>query len=483
VSGSRGVLAALLGASALAAVLMGLGVVRLAGVGSRGGAETFGFALVLAVTVLAAPVAVGWFAYRSLEREVRALTAAADRVEAEAPPRVFAAEGSGPAGELASAMTRLVAELAGRVDEGRHESRLLRSVVGAMKEGMVVIGPDRKIRVANDAFRQLFRTPFDPVGRLLAEIVRDPAVFRELEAALPSGAEVRDTVLHLPGSGRSFELRVSPISGGPADPPAVLILFFDVTRLEALERVRREFVADVSHELRTPLTSIKAFVENLLEERLADPVESLKFLEIVRKHADRMGALIDDLTDLSLIETGAVALDPTPLDAAEVVREVAAQLAFRARAADVEIRLELPSPFPLVADRRRLEQILVNLMDNAIKFGKSGGAVRVGGEVHDGRPRITVADSGIGIPAEALDKVFHRFFRADKARSRELGGTGLGLAIVKHLMRLHDGQVSVASEQGRGAAFTIEFPPQPDGAAADQGSSTSRNWGMGIGGL
>ena len=482
-SGSRGVLAALLGVSVLAALVLGFGVLQIAGLGSRGGAESFGFAVVLGLTVLVVPVTVGWFAYRSLERDVRALTAAVDGADAESHPRVFAAEGRGPAGELASAMTALVADLAGRIDEGRHESRLLQSVIGAMKEGMVVIGPDRKIRVANDAFRQLFRTPFDPVGRLLAEIVRDPAVFRELEAALPSGDEVRETVLHVPGSGRSFELRVSPLAAAADQPPSALILFFDVTRLEALERVRREFVADVSHELRTPLTSIKAFVENLLEERLADPVESLKFLEIVRKHADRMGALIDDLTDLSLIETGAVSLDPTPLDAAEIVREVAAQLAFRARAAGVELRLELPSPFPLVADRRRLEQILVNLMDNAIKFGKSGGVVRVGGEVHDGRPRISIADSGIGIPAEVLDKVFHRFFRADKARSRELGGTGLGLAIVKHLMRLHDGQVSVASEQGRGATFTLEFPPQPAEGAGGQGVSTSRNSGTGTGGL
>ena len=483
-SGSRGVLAALLGVAVLCALLLGFGVLQLAGIGSRGGAEAFGFAVVLALTVLVVPVTVGWFAYRSLERDVRDLTDVVDQADIETRPPVFAVEGRGAAGELASAMTRLVADLAGRIDEGRHESRLLQSVIGAMKEGMVVVGPDRKIRVANDAFRQLFRTPFDPVGRLLVEIVRDPAVFRELEAALPSGDEVRDAVLHLPGSGRSFELRVSPLAGGATDqPPGALILFFDVTRLEALERVRREFVADVSHELRTPLTSIKAFVENLLDEKLADPVESLKFLEIVRKHADRMGALIDDLTDLSLIETGAVSLDPVPLDAAEVVREVAAQLAFRARAADVEIRLELASPFPLVADRRRLEQILVNLMDNAIKFGKSGGVVRVAGEVHDGRPRISVADSGVGIPADALDKVFHRFFRADKARARELGGTGLGLAIVKHLMRLHDGQVSVASEQGRGATFTLEFPPQPAGEAGGQGVSTSRNWGTGTGGL
>ena len=471
-NGKRRVLTALLGVTLLAVVLLGFGVLQLASVAARGefaGIETFGFAMILGATALVLPSAVGWFAYRALDRQIESLTAEVDATPTDGTHRAIVVEGSGPAGELASAMTRIVSELADRVEDGRRESRLLQSVVGAMKEGMVVLGPDRKIRVANEAFRQLFRTPFDPVGRLLAEVVRDPAVFRELEASLPQGGEIRESLLHLPGSGRSFELRVSPLSGSSPDEPAgALILFFDVTRLEALERVRREFVADVSHELRTPLTSIKAFVENLIEERLVDTDESLRFLEIVRKHADRMGALIDDLTDLSLIETGAVALDLGPVDAWEVARDVVAQFAFRAEASGVEVRLELPSPFPLIADHRRLWQVLVNLVDNAIKFSKRGGVVRIAGDERERRPRITVKDTGVGIPPEALEQVFHRFFRADKARSRELGGTGLGLAIVKHLMRLHDGQVSVVSELGRGAMFTLEFPPQPPAGPTDQ---------------
>ena len=470
--GSRWLLAALAGVTGIAVVLLGFGIVRLAGVAARNefrGIETFGFALALGATALVLPSFVGWFAYRALERQVESLTAEIDAAPNDSTRQAFAVEGRGATGDLASALTRRVGELADRLDDGRRESRLLQSVVIAMKEGMVVLGPDRRIRVANDAFRQLFRTPFDPVGRLLAEVVRDPLVFRELEAALPPGGEVRESLLHLPGPGRSFELRVSTVFGTSADEPAgTLILFFDVTRLEALERVRREFVADVSHELRTPLTSIKAFVENLIEERLEDRAESLGFLEIVRKHADRMGALIDDLTDLSLIETGAVALDLAPLDASEVAQEVVAPLVFRAQNSGVEIRLELVQGITLIADRRRLEQILVNLVDNAIKFNKRGGWVRIAGGVVEGRPRITIEDTGVGIPRDALDQVFHRFFRADKARSREMGGTGLGLAIVKHLMRLHGGQVSVASELGRGSTFTLEFPPIA-GATDDQG--------------
>ena len=484
-SGRRRVLAALAGVTLLAIVILAFGIVQLVRIAAQGelaGIETFGFAVVLGATALVLPSAVGWFAYRALDRQVEALTAEVDAAPTDGTHRTFVVQGRDSAGELASALTRLVSQLADRVEDGRRESRLLESVVGAMKEGMVVLGHDRKIRVANEAFRQLFRTPFDPVGRLLAEVVRDPTVFRELEASLPPGGEIRESSLHLPGPGRSFELRVSPLSGsGSGGPSGALILFFDVTRLEALERVRREFVADVSHELRTPLTSIKAFVESLIEERLVDRDESLRFLGIVGKHADRMGALIDDLTDLSLIETGAVALDLAPLDAWEIAQDVFAQFAFRADAAGVKLQLDLPSPFPLIADQRRLEQVLVNLVDNAIKFSKSGGAVRIAGGVREGRPWITVEDTGVGIPPEALEQVFHRFFRADKARSRELGGTGLGLAIVKHLMRLHDGQVSVVSELGRGATFTLEFPPPPM-KSSDQGFATGLGPNTGTGG-
>jgi len=461
---SRAVLVALVGTGLLAAFLLAIGVLQLIEVGSSGGAsgiEVFGLAFLLGLTGIVLPVAVGYLAYRGLDREVETLTAAVDAAAEGSGRRTFVATGRGNAGELASALTRLVSGLVNEVDRGRREGRLLQSVVGAMKEGMVVLGHDRKIRVANDAFRQLFRTPFEPAGRLLAEVVRDPAVFRELEAALPPGGEVRETLLHLPGSGRSFELRVSTLSGtGPEETPGALILFFDVTRLEALERVRREFVADVSHELRTPLTSIKAFVENLIEERLADREESMKFLDIVRKHADRMGDLVDDLTDLSLIETGAIRLELEPVDAAELADEVLGTLALRARAATVGLAVDVPRPFVIMADRRRLEQVLVNLVDNGIKFNRPGGEVRIRGEVREGHPRLTVEDTGVGIPSDQLEQVFHRFFRVDKARSRELGGTGLGLAIVKHLMRLHEGRVAVTSELGRGSAFTLEFPPQ-----------------------
>ena len=270
---------------------------------------------------------------------------------------------------------------------------------------------------------------------------------------------VREPVLRAADSGRSFEGHVSPLH--PLETGregSALVLFFDITRLTALENVRREFVADVSHELRTPLTSIRAFVETLLDGGLDDRENAVRFLEIARRHADRMESLIDDLTDLSRIETGAVRLEVREVDAAAVAREIVARLEPRRAAAAVEVRVDLPSPFPLRADPERLEQILVNLIDNAIKFNRPTGSVRVTGETGPDRTRIAVEDTGIGIPADGLEKIFNRFYRVDRARSRDLGGTGLGLAIVRHLVRLHGGTIRAESELGRGSRFVIELP-------------------------
>jgi two-component system phosphate regulon sensor histidine kinase PhoR len=202
-------------------------------------------------------------------------------------------------------------------------------------------------------------------------------------------------------------------------------------------------------------------VETLLEENLADREQSVRFLEIVRKHADRMGELIDDLTDLSQIETGSVSLDLRDVDLRALADDVVMHLSPKHREAGVAVAVELPAPFPVRVDRRRLEQVLVNLVDNAIKFNRPGGSVRIGGRYDEGRPVLWVEDTGAGIPADSLEQVFNRFYRVDKARSRDVGGTGLGLAIVKHLMRLHGGQVRLESEPGKGSRFTLEFPPPP----------------------
>jgi two-component system phosphate regulon sensor histidine kinase PhoR len=197
----------------------------------------------------------------------------------------------------------------------------------------------------------------------------------------------------------------------------------------------------------------------MIDGGLDDRDDAERFLKIISKHADRMGSLIEDLTDLSLIETGAVALELREVDAADVAGEVVEQFRPSASGRNLELKIEVPSPFPLIADRRRLEQMLTNLVDNAVKFNRQDGSVTVRAGVGESGPFIEVEDTGIGIAADSQERIFNRFYRAHRERPQGVAGTGLGLAIVKHLMRLHGGNVSVSSELGRGSTFVLEFSP------------------------
>jgi two-component system phosphate regulon sensor histidine kinase PhoR len=349
--------------------------------------------------------------------------------------------------------------LVARIDELHSEHALFVSVVSGMKEGLLLVDPSGRVRLANPALRELLEVSFDPTGHRLGEVVRNPTLIQVVERALAERVETRETVVRLPDSGRSFELHATALE----DDGGVIVLFFDITRLELLERVRREFVSNVSHELRTPLTAIRAFVETLQAGALEDRANGRRFLEIIAKHSERLQALIDDVTDLSRIETGAVTLELAELDAAQVARDVVEHLRPVIDRYGVQVRIELRSPFLLTADRRRLEQVLTNLIDNAVKFNRPGGTVRLHGSASGGRPVVVVEDDGIGMPADSLDRIFHRFYRVEPARSREAGGTGLGLAIVKHLMRLHGGTVRAESELGRGSRFILEFPERRQG--------------------
>ncbi len=420
-------------------------------------------ALVAAVVAaMLVVLAVGYGGMRRLSRPIERLAAVVE--SAGSTPNASVVPAVSRAGaeieRLANGLRRMHAAQVERLAELDRERQVLASVVAGVREGLLLVGPDRRLRLANDAARAILDLHHDPRGSRLEEAVRQPAFVRDVTAAL-DGESPDPTVVHLPGSDRSFELRAVPIdaSGRPGGGGA-LVLLLDVTRLEALERLRQEFVADVSHELRTPLTSIRAAVENLLDGGIEDRQHARGFLEIARRHADRMAALIEDLTDLSLIETGAVRLERRSVDAAEVVREILEPLAPLAVSRKVGLSSALNGPFPVHADRRRLEQMLGNLVDNAIKFNREGGTVVVRGTRDAAGPTLIVEDTGIGITTDNLDRVFQRFYQAERGRSRELGGTGLGLSIVKHLMRLHGGRVRVESELGTGSRFFLVFPPE-----------------------
>jgi len=238
----------------------------------------------------------------------------------------------------------------------------------------------------------------------------------------------------------------------------MILVFHDLTRLKQLERTREEFVANVSHELRTPLSLIKGYVETLLDGARNHPEVAERFLKIIERNTNRLDLLIQDLLTISALESGRMKLNLQPVDIRLVAEKVLADLHGKAENKHVTLANTLP-PMPVRADPNRLDQVFANLVDNAIKYGRTNGKVTVGGrKLDNGQVEIFVQDDGPGIPPEALDRVFERFYRVDKARSRDQGGTGLGLSIVKHIVHAHGGEVWARSEVGKGATFFFTLP-------------------------
>jgi two-component system phosphate regulon sensor histidine kinase PhoR len=246
---------------------------------------------------------------------------------------------------------------------------------------------------------------------------------------------------------------------GPGDQrEGTLVLVHDVTRLKVLERARQEFVANVSHELRTPLSLIKGYVETLLDGAKDNPEVASKFLQTIDRNAERLRLLIDDLLTISELESGRIKLEWQDVNLRQAVEKVLSDLKARADAKSVTLINQVPD-LPVRADTRRLEQVLCNLLDNAIKYGHAQGCITVGARpIDNGLAEVCVKDTGPGIPPAALERVFERFYRVDKARSREQGGTGLGLSIVKHIVQSHGGRAWATSELGCGASFFFTLP-------------------------
>lgn len=331
-----------------------------------------------------------------------------------------------------------------------------------MREGLLVVDKDMRVVASNPAARKLFSSSLTKLdSQRLTELTRNPAIYSAFLDAL-KGNEVGDVKVETHGPERQvFDLRVVPVgnvNGHGAE--GALGVFFDITRTERLELVRQEFLSNVSHELRTPLTAILAFVETLESGAKEDPESCQRFLSIIRKNAARMHGLIDDILELTAIEGGNIQLRAAPVDLHALVHDVCASLTAQAQARNITLSNNVAAGISVFADSRRLEQMLTNLVDNGLKFSHENGSVSIGYE-NGAQDRILVTDNGDGIPAQHLERLFERFYRADRARSRETGGTGLGLAIVKHLALLHGGEVTVESELGKGSTFILHLPKNP----------------------
>lgn len=339
------------------------------------------------------------------------------------------------------------------------DQRRLETLLDSMLDGLVVLDANNRIALANRAAETLFGFSRQMIGGSLLEAIRHHEV-AALAARLHTEPAILDHELQLEGSPpRVLQVNAIALHDAAGAATGAMLVFHDLTRLRELEGARQEFVANVSHELRTPLSLIKSAAETLLDGTKADPVALDRLLQIIDRHADRLTLLIDDLLLLAKLDSNRLVLhlQPAPLRAA--VQEVFDDLANRAQAREVRLENTIADGLVAKADPDRLRQVLSNLIDNGIKYGRAGGVLTVSaGLLSSGRIEVGVRDDGPGIPREALARVFERFYRVDKARSREQGGTGLGLAIVKHAVQAHGGEVRVESDVGQGAVFYFTLP-------------------------
>jgi two-component system phosphate regulon sensor histidine kinase PhoR len=454
----------LVGFVALTMMMLGLALDR--ALGSFAGASlqarlltTRQVILASALAAMAVAFAIGLFVARRVTRPVIEMQAIARRMS-EGDFAVHAPVGSpDEIGSLGRALNVMAGRLRDKIRDLEREQAKATAILEGMVEGVIAVDGHNLIALMNERVRAIFSLGPGPVaGRPFLEVIRNADLHEVLRQTRGDDAVARrELSLSTPVERRLQVNAVRLALGG--DEVGVLMVLHDVSELRRLEQVRTEFIANVSHELRTPLTAILGYLETLLSGALEEPEHARKFLEIVHRHTERLGRLLNDLTDLSNIELGKVSLRLQPTSLADTVESVLTIILPKAEAGEVRLTSEVPRDLPLVrADHDRLAQILINLVDNAVKFTPPGGHVAVQAR-REGADMIgvAVADTGVGIPRVDLPRVTERFYRVDRARSRELGGTGLGLAIVKHLVLAHGGELAIESEFGRGTvvSFTL----------------------------
>ena len=390
-----------------------------------------------------------------LKQRVRAIAATAGhhRRSEDAPP--FVDYGSDELGMVAREFDGSVRELVRRLDELLRDRARLDAILSGMVEGVLVVDGAGRLQLANRAAQSMLRMDTSSIGRPYVEVIRHPDISAQLGTALRGeDADNRELAL-LRDPGRTFVARAAPVarSGGGG---AVLVLH-DITDLRRADQMRRDFVANVSHELRTPLTAIRGYVEALLDDR-SNPEDTERFLEIIARHSSRMERLVSDLLRLARLDARQEALDLAPCDMHQLFHTVVADVAQTIEAKRQRLTTVVdPEACRLSADPAKLHDVLRNLVENAVNYSPEEATIRLEATRRGGTVSISVSDSGPGIPSDDLSRVFERFYRVDKSRSRP-GGTGLGLAIVKHLVELHGGQASAENRAEGGARFTISLP-------------------------
>ena len=406
----------------------------------------------VAIAVLAA-LGLSALVAQAARARFRRITRFADHIAAgELTARIHDHRGD-EIGQLGSRLDRTASRLEDLFQELRESQRQLETLLNSMQDAVIAVSSEERVQWANSAMNRLVGSRAR-VGALTVEIVRDPDFLRAIRSARemqePATARAA-SILH----GRTFDVTATPLPSGGA-----VAVLRDLTEVERIEKTRRDFIANVSHELRTPLTSVQGYAETLLDAT-PDPDRSREFLEIIRKNATRMSRLTEDLLTLARVESGEHRFDVQPVATQELLNEAIRSFSETARNQHVELRIEDQAASQVLADSEAIHQVFANLVENALKYGAAGGLILAGAQIAGDFVEFYVRDRGPGIPSEHLPRLFERFYRVDKARSRESGGTGLGLAIAKHIVLAHGGLIRAESELNHGATFYFTLPRQP----------------------
>lgn len=384
-------------------------------------------------------------------------------------PRKFLMTGNPRANVIGLALEKFAEQqrvLERTATQGSHS---LHSILEALPDGIALLDQRRRIQVRNPQFRRLFGMDEGMSGASLLETVRDGIVDSAVANALETGELRRETITFMRGieTRRELEVTAVPFRAGENGEHGAVILFRDITQMRQVEEMRKDFVANVSHELRTPLSIFRGYLETLLDDPQQSPEELVRILEVMDRHAERLTLLVEDILSLAQLESSGARLEFTEIYLPDFLGAILRDWERRFSAKLLQASLDVPEDLPVIsADENRLQEVIYNLLDNAVKYSQPEGKIALRARRLNDSVRISVADEGIGIPARDLPRVFERFYRADKARSRQMGGTGLGLSIVKHIAQLHGGSVEATSEPGQGSTISVVLPLQPAAAEA-----------------
>lgn len=408
---------------------------------------------ILRATLLALAFALllSFAAAQLISTRLRRIVGFAERVASGDLSARIAETGGDEIAQVAMALDRTARRLEENFASVRESRSQLEALLNSMTDGVIAVSPDMRVLWANHAITGIVHRP-PAIGTPVTELIRHPDFLSTLRAALVT--RQRETTIATSLSGRrSFSVTVEPLPDG-----GVVSVLHDISAIERVEKTRRDFIANVSHELRTPLTSIRGYSETLLEADNLNDANTRDFLQVIRRNAERMSRLTEDLLVLARVESGEAKLDLQTHSARHLINESVSSMMETARAANIELVVKPVSDVMVTADSYAIHQVFANLISNAIRYAANGKTIEIGAEEQQGFVEFFVRDSGPGIASEHLPRIFERFYRVDKARSRETGGTGLGLAIVKHIVLNLGGGVRVQSTLGHGSTFYFSLP-------------------------